>query len=162
MNHAATRPPRVVEVHPIRRETPLPRHIARPNRAFWLTAALTCAAWNLPALGLAPEQTRGTTTGLVTALAVFYGLVPVMALALATVALVPLILLAPPALLFRLVTKRRSGLVHLAPDLFRPAARILPGYVHALRGVRSPTVWGLVAGSTLAAPMLLLTATPPS
>ncbi len=148
---------RVIEVVPIRRDVPLPRHLARPPVSFWLTAAGATTLWCAAPAALDAADARRTTTGLLSALALFYGLAPVMALALAVVGLLPALLLAPLALSFRAVTGRPSGFGPLLRDLTAPARRLVPGYVHALRGVRSPLVWGVLLGSTLAAPILLVT-----
>lgn len=147
----------MIEVVPIRREVPLPRHIARPPLAFWVAALGATTLWCTAPAALDAADARRATSGLLTALVLFYGLAPVMALALALVGLVPTLLLGPPALVFRTVTGRPSGFGPLLGELTAPARHLVPGYVHALRGIRSPLVWGVVLGSTLAAPILLLT-----
>jgi hypothetical protein len=126
----------------------------RPSSVL-AVAVLVCAAWTLYATQAAADP-RNTFGNLLLGLAVFAGLPVVMGTAMLLVVAVPCAVLGPVAGVARLLTGRATGLRGLLVDLCRPGVAVVPGYVNALRKVRSPFVWGLVLGSTLALPAIWL------
>jgi hypothetical protein len=119
-----------------------------------LITVVAAAAWLAWAHGAA-EDPRVTLSTLVTGVSVFLFLPVVMATAICAVVAVPAVLLSPVAVLAR-ITGRRSGLRSLLGELLAIGCAVPPGYVRALRNVRSPLVWGFVFGSVLAVPALWL------
>ncbi len=118
-------------------------------------ALLSAASWLAWAHGPA-EDPRATFSMLVTAISVFVFLPVVMGAAICSVVAVPATLLSPIAV-FAFAAGRPSGLGGLLVDMLRIGCAVPPGYVRALRKIRSPLVWGLVTGSIAAAPLLWLT-----
>ena len=124
-------------------------HSRTPMIAFTLIAAFTATLW----WGLATvTSVQMTIWWLSVGLGFMFVLPLVMATAITLVCLVLIAVLSVVALLA--APFRRGGLGELNRELLGKGAGIVPGYLTALRGIRSRAVWGLVAGSGLALVLL--------
>jgi hypothetical protein len=124
-----------------------------PRAAFCRAALTALGAWLALAHGPAAEPGR-VASFLALAAAVFVFLPVVMATAICALIAVPIAVLGPIAAAARLWSRRATGFRELIAGFVGQGLAVVPGYLSALRRVHSPQLWGAVAGSLLALPVL--------
>lgn len=106
---------------------------------------LVCAGWSGLAVATAPQS---VIWWLSVGLGLMFLLPLVMAVAITLVCLVMIAVVSAAAVLAS--PWRRGGLAELNRELIGKGTSIVPGYVDALRRVRSPGIWCSVLGSACA------------
>ncbi len=113
----------------------------------WVQACCGCAL-ALTACALLAREGRATaTTQAVVALHAGLFVLPCLMWACLSLAAALLTLLTALLCVPHWLLRRPTGFADLAQQAWRIPAAVLPGYLRALRRVRSPLLWGAVAGT---------------